>query len=77
MHWGTDSDNTCFRFHFFATDGTRGSSVMTQPIFLIGPRGCGKTTVGRTLLGLYEKNAGSVKFHGQELADLTAPALRA
>ncbi|RCI96415.1 ATP-binding cassette domain-containing protein, partial [Klebsiella pneumoniae] len=36
-----------------------------------------KTTVGRTLLGLYEKSAGSVKFHGQELADLTAPALRA
>ncbi len=29
------------------------------------------------LLGLYEKSAGSVKFHGQELADLTAPALRA
>ncbi|MVY95460.1 ATP-binding cassette domain-containing protein, partial [Enterobacteriaceae bacterium 8376wD7] len=39
--------------------------------------GSGKTTVGRTLLGLYEKSAGSVKFHGQELADLTAPALRA
>ncbi len=49
MHCGTDSDNTCFRFHFFATDGTRGSSVATQPIFLIGPRGCGKTTVGQLL----------------------------
>jgi peptide/nickel transport system ATP-binding protein len=44
---------------------------------LVGESGSGKTTVGRTLLGLYEKSAGSVKFHGQELADLTAPALRA
>ncbi len=43
----------------------------------VGESGSGKTTVGRTLLGLYEKSAGSVKFHGQELADLTAPALRA
>lgn len=43
----------------------------------MGESGSGKTTVGRTLLGLYEKSAGSVKFHGQELADLTAPALRA
>ncbi|PLL21431.1 peptide ABC transporter substrate-binding protein, partial [Klebsiella pneumoniae] len=41
---------------------------------LVGESGSGKTTVGRTLLGLYEKSAGSVKFHGQELADLTAPA---
>ena len=44
---------------------------------LVGESGSGKTTVGRTLLGLYEKSAGSVKFHGQELADLTGPALRA
>lgn len=44
---------------------------------LVGESGSGKTTVGRTLLGLYEKSAGSVKFHGQGLADLTAPALRA
>ncbi len=47
------------------------------PFWLVGESGSGKTTVGRTLLGLYEKSAGSVKFHGQELADLTAPALRA
>jgi peptide/nickel transport system ATP-binding protein len=36
----------------------------------VGESGSGKTTVGRTLLGLYEKSAGSVKFRGQELADL-------
>ncbi|WP_117085065.1 ATP-binding cassette domain-containing protein, partial [Klebsiella pneumoniae] len=36
-----------------------------------------KTTVGRTLLGLYEKTAGSVKFRGQELAELSPQAMRA
>lgn len=44
---------------------------------LVGESGSGKTTVGRTLLGLYEKNAGSVKFRGQELAELSPRAMRA
>lgn len=44
---------------------------------LVGESGSGKTTVGRTLLGLYEKTAGSVKFRGQELAELSPQAIRA
>ncbi|MBZ7464479.1 ABC transporter ATP-binding protein [Klebsiella grimontii] len=44
---------------------------------LVGESGSGKTTVGRTLLGLYEKTAGSVKFRGQELAELSPQATRA
>ena len=44
---------------------------------LVGESGSGKTTVGRTLLGLYEKTAGSVKFRGQELAELSPQAMRA
>ncbi len=44
---------------------------------LVGESGSGKTTVGRTLLGLYEKTAGSVKFRGQELAKLSPQAMRA
>ncbi len=60
-----------------AVDGV-SFNIRPGTIFgLVGESGSGKTTVGRTLLGLYEKSAGSVKFHGQELADLTAPALRA
>ncbi|HBM2983815.1 TPA: ATP-binding cassette domain-containing protein [Klebsiella oxytoca] len=43
---------------------------------LVGESGSGKTTVGRTLLGLYEKTAGSVKFRGQELAELSPQAMR-
>ena len=44
---------------------------------LVGESGSGKTTVGRTLLGLYEMTAGSVKFRGQELAELSPQAMRA
>jgi peptide/nickel transport system ATP-binding protein len=56
-----------------AVDGV-SFNIRPGTIFgLVGESGSGKTTVGRTLLGLYEKSAGSVKFHGQELADLTGP----
>ncbi|WP_436874608.1 ABC transporter ATP-binding protein [Kosakonia sacchari] len=44
---------------------------------LVGESGSGKTTVGRTLLGLYDKTAGSVKYRGQELQDLGAKQMRA
>ena len=40
---------------------------MTQPIFLIGPRGCGKTTVGRTLLHLYKPTGGEIWYNGKKL----------
>ena len=43
---------------------------------LVGESGSGKTTVGRTLLGLYEKTAGSIKFRGQELSELSAAAMQ-
>ncbi|HHB8461419.1 TPA: ABC transporter ATP-binding protein [Klebsiella pneumoniae] len=50
-----------------AVDGV-SFNIRPGTIFgLVGESGSGKTTVGRTLLGLYEKSAGSVKFHGQEL----------
>jgi len=44
---------------------------------LVGESGSGKTTVGRTLLGLYEKTAGSVKFRGDDLAQLKPKQLKA
>ncbi|HAT1617813.1 TPA: ATP-binding cassette domain-containing protein [Raoultella ornithinolytica] len=44
---------------------------------LVGESGSGKTTVGRTLLGLYEKSAGSVKYRGRELSALSSQEMQA
>lgn len=43
---------------------------------LVGESGSGKTTVGRKLLGLYEKTAGSVRYRGQDLHNLTLREMR-
>ncbi len=37
---------------------------------LVGESGCGKTTVGRTVLGLYPADGGSVRFDGRETVGL-------
>ncbi len=60
-----------------AVDGV-SFTIRKGTIFgLVGESGSGKTTVGRTLLGLYEKTSGSVKFRGQDLDHLDAKALKA
>ncbi|MEZ4646322.1 MAG: dipeptide ABC transporter ATP-binding protein [Chloroflexota bacterium] len=43
---------------------------------LVGESGCGKTTVGRTILRLIPSTSGEVKFDGQNLFDLDASALK-
>ncbi|MFD1362046.1 ABC transporter ATP-binding protein [Lentibacillus salinarum] len=37
---------------------------------LVGESGCGKTTVGRTIMGLYDKTAGHVLYEGQNVHEL-------
>src|SRR5699024_10288795 len=39
---------------------------------LVGESGCGKSTIGRTVMGLYDKTDGDVFYNGQNVHDMSA-----
>ena len=59
-----------------AVDGVSFSIQPGETLGLVGESGCGKSTVGRALLRLYEPTAGNVIIDGEDVASLDAEALR-
>ncbi|MGI6129710.1 MAG: ABC transporter ATP-binding protein [bacterium] len=53
-----------------AVNGVNFDIHRQETLGLVGESGCGKTTLGRTLVGLYEPTAGSVTFAGQDVIKL-------
>ena len=59
-----------------AVDGVSFTIDKGETMGLVGESGCGKTTVGRSLLRLYKPTAGSIKFKGEEVTDDNIQAFR-
>jgi peptide/nickel transport system ATP-binding protein len=59
-----------------AVDGVSLRLARGETLALVGESGCGKTTAGRTIVGLAPVTAGSVRVNGTELAGLSRAALK-
>ena len=59
-----------------AVDGVSFDIYPGETLGLVGESGCGKTTVGRALIRLYDLTGGSVVIDGEDIATLTPEALR-
>jgi oligopeptide/dipeptide ABC transporter ATP-binding protein len=60
-----------------AVDGISFSIAEGRTLGLVGESGCGKSTVGRTILRLIEPSGGAIRFQGNDITQLPPNQLRA
>jgi peptide/nickel transport system ATP-binding protein/oligopeptide transport system ATP-binding protein len=59
-----------------AVDGVSFELGVGETVGLVGESGCGKTTVGRTILRLIEPTSGTIKLLGKDISLLPESAVR-
>ena len=62
--------------HVHAVDGVSFSINKGETLALVGESGCGKSTVGRSILRLFDLTSGEVILDGTRIDSLSASALR-
>jgi oligopeptide/dipeptide ABC transporter ATP-binding protein len=62
--------------HIKAVDGINLEVKRGETLGIVGESGCGKSTMGRTLIRLYEPTGGEIIFNGNDITHLSESQLR-